>query len=414
VSKVRTDADHGLDKLVNTIKEHFGTDLSGYKQTVLSRQVHSRMRLLGLFDFEDYADYLKLHADEHSVFLELLHTGVTDFFRDPGEWDFLSQEIVPAILEEHGSEPIRIWCVGCSTGQEAYSLAMVFANALGLDDLSNRLCIFATDINESALNKAMSGSYCARDVGSIEQRDLDNYFNDSVPGLYTIRAEIKQAITFFKHDIVHEAALKDIDLISFRNTLIYLNEKTQVQVLKRLYGAVGDTGFLFLGRMESPKNSMFEHVNHRPIFRKEKHRQLDLGSGALPWDTEKILLVRRTFELSPCAQLICSANMVLIAANQSARKLFGLRAPDCGTVLNKLALGQKAPALIAELASLRSHPRTSNLPIDWTEREGQNKALSADIVPIFRIPQVLAGFTVTVHHRACHTSEAACARTEVN
>src|SRR5262249_14294597 len=140
------------EALLDYLKRNRGFDFSGYKRSSLMRRITKRMQAVSLNDFGEYMDYLEVHPEEYAQLFNTILINVTSFFRDQPTWDYLAGEIVPRILEaKSAEEPIRIWCAGCATGQEAYSLAMVFAERLGTEAFQRRAKIYASDVDEDAL-----------------------------------------------------------------------------------------------------------------------------------------------------------------------------------------------------------------------------------------------------------------------
>ena len=147
--------DKQFDNLLYYLQQNRGFDFTGYKRPSLMRRVSRRMQMANIESFGEYTDYLEVHPEE---FLQLFNTiliNVTSFFRDPLAWDYLKGEIVPRILkEQEEGEPIRIWSAGCASGEETYSAAMVLAEAMGVESFRQRVKIYATDVDEEALNLA--------------------------------------------------------------------------------------------------------------------------------------------------------------------------------------------------------------------------------------------------------------------
>ena len=147
--------DPAFERLLEYLKRHRGFDFTGYKRTSLMRRVRRRMDRVEIDTFEAYHDYLEVHPQEFAYLFNTILINVTSFFRDRAAWDFLTQEVIPQIVESKGeNETIRIWSAGCAAGEEAYSLAILFAEALGEEHLDDRLKIYATDVDEEALAQA--------------------------------------------------------------------------------------------------------------------------------------------------------------------------------------------------------------------------------------------------------------------
>src|SRR3954452_986974 len=169
-----------LEVLLAHLKATRGFDFTGYKRTSLERRIQKRMEAVGATDYGEYLDYLELHQDEFPALFDTILINVTSFFRDPPAWDYYRSDVVPRLLESIGpDDPIRVWCAGCASGQETYRLAMVLAEALGTDAYLDRVKIYATEVDEEALNHARQASYSAKDVEAIPAPLLERHFERS-------------------------------------------------------------------------------------------------------------------------------------------------------------------------------------------------------------------------------------------
>jgi two-component system, chemotaxis family, CheB/CheR fusion protein len=228
-----------------------GFDFHGYKPASLARRIRKRMDAVGLDSFAAYQDSLEVHPDEFATLFNVILINVTGFFRDPAAWQAVRTTALPQILGGKGpDEPIRVWSAGCATGEEAYTIAMILAEELGPDQFRERVKIYATDVDEDALNTARQAAYQERQVEGVPPELLSKYF-EQLDGLYFFRKELRRHVIFGRHDLINDAPLSRIDLLTCRNTLMYLNAETQARVLARLHFALNDSGFLLLGRAET-------------------------------------------------------------------------------------------------------------------------------------------------------------------
>lgn len=168
--------DAGFQNLIRYIQESRGIDFRGYKSTSLRRRIALRMEHVGAEDYEAYHDFLEAHPQEFADLLNTILINVTSFFRDPDAWKLLMTEIVPRMTGTDRHENIRIWSIGCASGEEPYSLAILFAEAMGLTEFSQRVKIYATDLDEPALNVARRATYQQRDVEQLPADLLQKYF----------------------------------------------------------------------------------------------------------------------------------------------------------------------------------------------------------------------------------------------
>ncbi len=322
--------------VLNIVKQQGGCDLTVYKETTLNRRIQSRMMTLGIKTYGIYLNYLKAHSEEFIPLLNTIWINYTKFFRDRSAWEYLAEKIVPQIvMNKQPHEPIRIWSAGCATGEEAYSLAMVLAEVLGIEQYLQRVQIFATDIDMEALKYAQRGSYSATQV-AIAPKLLSKYFEQD-DERYVFDSKLRSKIVFGCQNLVKDPPISKIDLLVCRNALIYLNLEAQAKVLFHFHFALNPDGFLFLGSSETLLNRKhnFNSVNlkHR-IFTKElldkdnyllsqyQHRQkVETLSNQLQfWQT--------AFASSPIAKVAVNLNERVIMVNEQAYSLLGLTSSD--------------------------------------------------------------------------------------
>src|SRR5690348_341726 len=242
--------DEAFEALLRYMRDSRGFDFTGYKRSSLMRRVRHRMERIGADSFERYLDTLQASADEFNELFNTILINVTTFFRDPSAWEFLKTDVIPSLLAGIGpNDPVRVWTAGCASGEEPYSLAMVLAEALGVDAFSRRVKIYATDIDEHALAQARAASYEAKAVESVPKELLDKYF-DRTADRFNIRKDLRRAVIFGRNDLVRDAPISRVDLLTCRNTLMYMNGETQRGVLNRLHYALSPRGILFLGHAE--------------------------------------------------------------------------------------------------------------------------------------------------------------------
>ena len=157
--------DDSFEALLRYLRDSRGFDFTGYKRTSLMRRVKHRMDHAGYTTFDEYLDVLQASSDEFAALFNTILINVTAFFRDPEAWESIQNEVIPSILAERGPEdPIRVWSAGCASGQEAYTLAILLAEALGFEAFRQRVKIYATDVDDLALSEARAASYDARAV----------------------------------------------------------------------------------------------------------------------------------------------------------------------------------------------------------------------------------------------------------
>jgi two-component system CheB/CheR fusion protein len=251
---VTGEADAGFEDLLAFLQQSRGFDFRGYKRASLMRRVTRRLQMLGIGGFEDYKDYLEVHPGEFVQLFNTILINVTSFFRDPEAWDYLAQEVVPAMLERKApGAPVRVWSAGCAAGQEAYTIAMLLAEAMGWEAYRERVKIFATDVDQEALAQARQASYSVKEVEMLGPQRLERYF-DLINGRYVFRGDLRRAVIFGRNDLMEDAPISRLDLLVCRNTLMYFNAGAQARILRRFHFALNGggkgNGVLFLGRAE--------------------------------------------------------------------------------------------------------------------------------------------------------------------
>ena len=235
-----------FESVLEYLRDTRGFDFTGYKRPSLVRRVSVRCSELGIDSFRAYLDYLQVHSEEFAVLFDKILINVTEFFRDRSAWDYLAQNIVPRIVAKGGD--IRIWSTGTSSGEEAYSAAILFCEALGEEDYVKRVKIYATDVDEGALAKARGG-YSERDLESLDP-DLRTRYFERQGDRFVFTAVLRGTTIFGRHDLTQDAPISRLDLLICRNTLIYFTAEAQGRILGRFHYALNDDGYLFLGRAE--------------------------------------------------------------------------------------------------------------------------------------------------------------------
>ncbi len=261
-----------LDDVAHYVLQETGHDFTHYKTSTLVRRIQRRMRILHISDIDSYLERVAADADEASALFREILISVTSFFRDPEPFAVFAEEVVPAICEGRGSsDSVRVWVPGCATGEEAYSIAILIREYL--DDIDRRhwpkIQIFATDIDVDALQIGRRGLYSASIESQLTQERLERFFMVE-EGSYRIKDEIREMCLFAEHNIIRDPPFVDLDLVSCRNLLIYLNSHLQEQVLLLFHHSLRPKGFLFLGTSEtvSPQADLFrDHDVSQRIWR---------------------------------------------------------------------------------------------------------------------------------------------------
>ncbi len=342
-----------FEALLEYLQRTRGFDFTGYKRTSLMRRVGRRMQTVGHDKYSDYMDYLEVHPEEFVALFNTILINVTGFFRDPEAWSYLGDEIIPSILNHRAAPaPLRVWCAGVASGEEAYSVAMLLAEAMGMDAFRERVKIYATDVDEQALSQARQASYELSSLEAVPRALRDKYF-EPVANTFVFRADLRRCAIFGRHDLIQDAPISRLDLLVCRNTLMYFNSETQGRILGRFHFALNDDGFLFLGKAEMllTHASLFTPVDLKfRIFAKQprttmRDRLLVLaqtGDEEAGNRLNQYLRLRdSTFEYSVVAQVVVDSNGILALANERARTLFSLSPRDLGRAFADLELSYR-------------------------------------------------------------------------
>ncbi|MCK8495740.1 PAS domain S-box protein [Spirosoma sp. RP8] len=261
-----------LRMIIQLLRRSTGVDFSHYKITTIRRRIIRRTLLYKLDSLRAYADYLRQHPDEALLLYDDLLINVTTFFRDADTMDYIQKVLLPQLVREKpAAEPIRIWVPACSTGQEAYSLAILLLEVLGERAISRTIQLFATDLSESAVAKARLGSYTRGEVMDISPRRLQRFFT-KVDDHYRINKSVRDLCVFAPHNLLKDPPFSRLDLVSCRNLLIYLDATLQRKAIVTFHYALNPNGYLVLGKSETVGSSaqMFSQLekNYKIFARK--------------------------------------------------------------------------------------------------------------------------------------------------
>ncbi|MFD1605400.1 CheR family methyltransferase [Flavobacterium artemisiae] len=251
-----------LNQILNLILQKTENDFFDYKRPAIRRRITRRMVILKKETMSDYYTILRNNKNEQELLFNDLLIPVTYFFRDEESFDSLSQTVLPQLIQNCTNNTLRVWSAACSTGEEAYSLAIVICEYLTLHNFKDlKVQIFASDISEKAIAKARSAVYSAQDVRHISETRLEQYFTKR-DGHYHLNKIIRDMCIFATHNFIKDPPFAKIDLVSCRNVLIYLNSFLQEKVLGSFHYSLKEKGFLFLGKSESANNvqHLFELV----------------------------------------------------------------------------------------------------------------------------------------------------------
>lgn len=240
-----------LEKILNIVRFKTGHNFAHYKRTTIIRRIEKRMVLNQIEKLSDYAFYLQQHPSEIDALFKEFIIGVTNFFRDTETFNVLKEKMIPRLFEHrHPEHPVRIWVVGCSTGEEAYSIAMLIVEHMDTIGQHFKIQIFATDIDNNALNFARASIYPDNIVTDVSPERLKRFFHKKDHS-YAVNKQIREMVTFASHNLIKDPPFSRLDMISCRNLLIYLDSVLHKKLLPLFHYTLNPDGFLILGLSES-------------------------------------------------------------------------------------------------------------------------------------------------------------------
>ncbi len=261
------------DELLRMLRDHCGIDFSLYKTTTVTRRIERRAGLLQVASLQAYADQVRADPDELDALYHDLLIGVTQFFRDPEAFTVLEREVIPQLLDQiPPDQEVRIWTAGCATGEEAYSVAMLFHEQMQARERPINLKLLATDVHATSLEVAAAGMYGEDQLAHVSRARLDRFFTRRAGG-YQVSSDLRQLIIFARHNVTKDAPFTKMHFISCRNMLIYLQPPAQRTVMSLFHFGLSTGGVLFLGASESigPLADEFLTVHeHWKIYRKRR------------------------------------------------------------------------------------------------------------------------------------------------
>jgi two-component system CheB/CheR fusion protein len=397
-----------LEALLEYLRSNRGFDFTGYRRAGLSRRITKRMQTLGVTSYPEYQDYLEVDPNEFAELFNTILINVTSFFRDEAPWWHLRDEVIPTLAgEKPDDEAIRLWSAGCASGQEAYSLLMVMAEVLGIEQTRDRVKVYATDVDEEALEQARQARYSAREVESVPPELLERYF-ENVRGEWVFNAELRRAVIFGRHDLTKDAPISRVDLLTCRNTLMYLNAETQAHVVDRLHFGLHDGGFLLLGKAEMllTHASLFTPIDlQRRLFRKVvrttlREKLLSMTDTYTGESSERGRASGRlptvAFSAAPEAQVVVDINGLLAAVNDRARALFRIAPSDLGRPFHELELSFRPVELRSRIQQAYAERRPSVVrDVEWPLPAGAVTHMDVTVQPLTDRDGKLLGASVT-------------------
>jgi two-component system CheB/CheR fusion protein len=395
-------SEEGLEELLEFLRDQRGFDFTGYKRPSLSRRIRKRMSDARVDNLHDYRLHLESHPHEFSRLFDTILINVTSFFRDKPAWEYVQAEIVPRIMDGRApGDPIRIWSTGCSTGEEAYTAAMVFAEVLGEEEYKRCVKIYATDVDDDALGIGRHATYGPDQIEPIPEELREKYF-EPMNGGFVFRGEMRRTVIFGRHDLVQDPPISRIDFLVSRNTLMYFDTEAQQRILENFHFGLREDGFLFLGKSEvlAARLPLFSAVDlKRRVFakvstatRERTAVAIQSGTGS---DVTPDALRETGFETSPVAQVLIDLGGRLAAANLQARVLFGLNQRDVGTPLQDLELSYRPIELRSRIEQAYAERHVVSLrDVEWHSRVN-TRYVDIQIAPLISAKAEVAGAAIS-------------------
>lgn len=219
-------------------------DLSAYKQNQMKRRIDALITKHKIDGYEPYVKVLKTDKVKYDEFVDYITINVSEFYRNPEQWKFLSEKVFPELVKDFG-QTLKIWSAACSTGDEPYSLVMALSDFVPL----NRIQIMATDINDQVIEKAKIGLYSEKSIASVPESKKKEFFAKN-GNFYQISDKVKKCVTFKQHNLLKDPYPTGMHLIVCRNVLIYFTEEAKDEIFEKYYRSLANNGVLFIGSTE--------------------------------------------------------------------------------------------------------------------------------------------------------------------
>ncbi|HEV8472489.1 MAG TPA: CheR family methyltransferase [Methylomirabilota bacterium] len=401
-----------FERLLGSLHEDYHFDFRQYKAASLARRIRARMSQVHTETFESYLRHLERHADEATALFNTILINVTGFFRDPDAWDLVRTDVVPRLLEGlDATGSLRVWSAGCSTGEEAYTTAIVLAEALGERAGALDIKIYATDVDDDALLTARQALYRTEHLKDMPPALLERYFSRDGQ-LYRLRRDLRRWCIFGRHNLAQDPPLSHVDFLLCRNVLIYFKGDLQDRLLPRFHYALRDGGFLFLGKSESlmarshgfaavsTKWRVFQRVGdvQAPdvaVLRADVSRLGEGERGAS--HAEARVDVNRILDTLPYPVFLIDPSDVVRHWNESAAALYDIPASHAiGRQFRDLDLSYRAEGLRARIEDVKHSRTASRLEgVVFTRRSGERVHAEFWMVPLTDDRRVFSGILVT-------------------
>src|SRR5438093_745338 len=386
-----------LRELLEKLSAQYNFDLREYKEVSLVRRIRARMTQVRAESVSAYSRLLDENAGEHVALINTILINVTGFFRDSEAWKVLAEHVVPRLVEDAAdSRSLRIWSTGCSSGEEAYSIAILLAERLGAPAENYTIKIYGTDVDEEALTAARQAVYRTEQLKDVPDRLVDRYFTREGQ-LYRFRREFRRWCIFGSHNLTQAPPLSHIDLLVCRNALIYFTGELQDRILTRFHYSIREDGFLFLGRSESllARSRLFTPVHQKwRIFRRTsaapRHAAAGLSeTGSAPHALAEAAApsarVQRALDALPAAVVVIDVNDTILSWNPGAEALLDIPTADAlARKFRDLDISYRVEGLRARIEDVKARHAASRMDdVMFTRRNGEAVHTDITIAPLF-------------------------------
>lgn len=392
-------ADEAMEQVVEKVSLEHGFDVRGYKRSTLYRRIRKRIADAGCDGAEDYLVRLESDRHEYPQLVNTILINVTEFFRDPDAWECLQKECLEMLVRrKQPNEPLRLWSVGCATGEEPYSLAICLAELLGERSLRG-LKIYATDVDEGALTPARCGVYAPEGMRNVSEERIQRFFEELPGGRFAVRRELRACVIFGRHNVLTDPPISRLDLLVCRNLLIYFDAETQAQLLPRFHYALAPEGYLFLGKAETlmsrsllfrpvePRFRLFQRVPQSgvqdpPFARLDQRRPVKEPEQRSAHEVQNYTL-HALVEQANDPVLVLNAEGRLVMASRKARELLRVSDSLLGRSFAELDEAYRPPLLRVAIEDVRVTCRPSTLEELRLHRpDGSWVVLRVDLQPV--------------------------------
>ncbi|MEO1622340.1 MAG: chemotaxis protein CheB [Cyanobacteria bacterium J06632_3] len=256
-----------IEKIISILDRHENIDFTQYKLSTVKRRINRRCMIAGYSNLEQYIEQLERSPHERTHLQNDMLITVTHFLRDPQAWQHIKTEVLPSLIKQaEDTRVLRIWVTACATGEEAYSIGILLKELIGSNPHGIETKIFATDIDPVALAKASAGIYSAATMRNLSQEQIDRFFT-ARGDRYEVTKALREMIIFANHNLTKDAGFTQIDLVSCRNVLIYMQPELQRHVLRNLHFSLKKDSFLFLGESENLGDLQKEFTIHHQTWK---------------------------------------------------------------------------------------------------------------------------------------------------